>query len=47
VVTIDSEDPAWARVDLEGDGLLDGYVFGSFLALAELHGAGEGAPEPA
>lgn len=25
-------DPAWVRVDLEGDGLLDGYVFASFLA---------------
>jgi hypothetical protein len=32
VVEISSTDPAWARVDLEGDGLLDGYVFTSFLA---------------
>jgi hypothetical protein len=47
VVDIDSQDPSWVRVDLEGDGLLDGYVFASFLAPAELHvGAGEGAPEP-
>jgi hypothetical protein len=47
VVDIDSQDPSWVRVDLEGDGLLDGYVFASFLAPAELHlGAGEHAPEP-
>jgi hypothetical protein len=47
VVAVDSQDPPWAHVDLEGDGLLDGYVLASFLAPAELHvGAGEGAPEP-
>ena len=47
VVDSDNQDPSWVRVDLEGDGLLDGYVFASFLAPAELHmGAGEGAPEP-
>lgn len=47
VVGIDSQDPSWAHVDLEGDGLLDGYVFASFLALPELQvGAGEAAPEP-
>jgi hypothetical protein len=34
VVEVDSHDPSWARVDLEGDGLLDGYVFASFLAPA-------------
>jgi hypothetical protein len=32
VVEVSSQDPAWVRVDLEGDGLLDGYVFSSFLA---------------
>jgi hypothetical protein len=48
VVGVSSQDPSWVRVDLEGDGLLDGYVFASFLAPAELHAApGEGAPEPA
>jgi hypothetical protein len=47
VVAISSQDSAWARVDLEGDGLLDGYVFASFLAPAEQHvSPGEGAPEP-
>jgi len=47
VVDIDSQDPSWARVDLEGDGLLDGYVFASFLAPAEVHIAAlESAPEP-
>jgi hypothetical protein len=34
VVGISSQDPSWAHVDLEGDGLLDGYVFASFLAPA-------------
>ena len=34
VVEISSQDPSWAGVDLEGDGLLDGYVFASFLAPA-------------
>ncbi|CCD96012.1 conserved hypothetical protein [Bradyrhizobium sp. ORS 375] len=39
-------DPAWVRVDLEGDGLLDGYVFAAFLAPAGLDGHHEDAPEP-
>jgi hypothetical protein len=48
VVDSDSSDPSWVHVDLEGDGLLDGYVFASFLAPAEQHEAGrEDAPEPA
>jgi hypothetical protein len=48
LVAVSSQDPSWVRVDLEGDGLLDGYVFASFIASAELHAsAGEGAPEPA
>lgn len=47
VVETDSHDPTWVRVDLEGDGLLDGYVFASFLAPAEQHaGAREDVPEP-
>ena len=48
VVESDSQDPSWVRVDLEGDSLLDGYVFASFLAPAEQHvGAREDVPEPA
>jgi hypothetical protein len=47
VVGTDSNDPSWAHVDLEGDGLLDGYVFASFLAPADQHVTGhEDAPEP-
>lgn len=47
VVATDSQDPSWVRVDLEGDGLLDGYVFAAFLAPAGAPiGAGEDAPEP-
>jgi hypothetical protein len=34
VVEVGGPDRAWAHVDLEGDGLLDGYVFASFLAPA-------------
>ena len=47
VTGFDGSDRAWARVDLEGDGLLDGHVFAAFLApvgMAPL--AGEDAPEP-
>jgi Bacterial SH3 domain len=47
VVEGDSQDPSWVHVDLEADGLLDGYVFSSFLAPVEQHIAGlEDAPEP-
>lgn len=47
VIATSEMDPSWARVDIEGDGLLDGYVLASFLAPAGLHaGAGEDAPEP-
>jgi hypothetical protein len=35
VVAISNADPAWVRVDLEDDGLLDGYVFAAFLAAVE------------
>jgi hypothetical protein len=46
VVAISSDDPAWVRVDLEGDGLLDGYVFAAFLAPAGATDSDENAPEP-
>jgi hypothetical protein len=32
VVATSPLDPSWVRVDLEGDGLFDGYVFAAFLA---------------
>ncbi|AWM01869.1 SH3 domain-containing protein [Bradyrhizobium amphicarpaeae] len=35
VVAVSNVDPAWVRVDVEGDGLLDGYVFAAFLAEVE------------
>ncbi|MBM7488130.1 hypothetical protein ACVWWI_006319 [Bradyrhizobium sp. USDA 3686] len=48
VLDSDGQDASWVRVDLEGDGLLDGYVFASFLAPVEQHvAAREDAPEPA
>lgn len=37
VVGISDQDRRWARVDLEGDGLLDGYVFAAFLARVAAH----------
>jgi hypothetical protein len=48
VVEVSSLDPAWVHVSLEGDGLLDGYVFAPFLApVADANGANsEGAAEP-
>ena len=46
VVEISSQDPSWVRVDLEGDGLLDGYVFAAFLAPAGTAANNEHAPEP-
>jgi hypothetical protein len=49
VVAVSVTDTLWVRVDLEGDGLLDGYVFASFLAPADENAepaGGEGAPEP-
>ncbi|MGY3434342.1 hypothetical protein ACVWWI_006318 [Bradyrhizobium sp. USDA 3686] len=40
-------DPAWVRVDVQGDGLLDGYVFAAFLApLGALGDGNEDTPEP-
>jgi hypothetical protein len=46
VTEIDGQDPAWARIDLEGDGLADGYVFAAFLAPAGTDADHENAPEP-
>jgi hypothetical protein len=46
VVEVSSQDPSWVRVDLEGDGLLDGYVFASFLVPAGTGTHNESAPEP-
>jgi hypothetical protein len=47
VVAVSTVDPAWVRVDLEGDGLLDGYVFAAFLSPADATNDSENAPEPA
>jgi hypothetical protein len=46
VIKIDSDDPDWVSVDLEGDGLIDGFVFGAFLRRAAAIAANEDAPEP-
>lgn len=47
VLGADQGDPAWVRVDLEADGLADGYVFGAYLApVGEGATAPEGVPEP-
>jgi hypothetical protein len=46
VVEISSLNPAWVRVDLEGDSLLDGYVFAAFLAPVRASASNENAPEP-
>lgn len=47
VAGYDGANDAWARVDLEGDGLLDGHVFAAFLAPAEDQEAGgEDVEEP-
>jgi hypothetical protein len=46
VVEISGQDPSWVRVDLEGDGLLDGYVFASFLAPANTPADHEDVAEP-
>jgi Bacterial SH3 domain len=46
VVAIDPIHAEWARVDLEGDGLLDGYVHSGFIGPADEAGHAEFAPEP-
>jgi hypothetical protein len=46
VVSVDAADPFWVRVDLEGDGLLDGYVYSPFLTPVPALHEHEAAPEP-
>ena len=46
VLDADFDAVAWVRVDLQGDGLVDGYVFAAFLAPAGSHASDESAPEP-
>lgn len=46
VVDLFANDHSWARVDLEGDGQIDGYVFAKFLAPADGVTNHEIAPEP-
>ena len=46
VVERSAVNPAWVRVDVQGDGLLDGYVFAAFLAPAGSAPNSEHAAEP-
>ncbi|BAV45423.1 hypothetical protein MesoLj113a_44900 [Mesorhizobium sp. 113-1-2] len=46
VVAFESENNAWAKVDLQGDGLLDGHVLATFLAPVDNPTGNEAAPEP-
>jgi hypothetical protein len=46
VMAVDPIAPEWVRVDLEGDGLLDGYVHSAFLAPIAAPGGSEAAEEP-
>ena len=46
VVAAMGTDQDWAQVDLEGDGLVDGFVFAAFLSPAGSQPVGEAAPEP-
>ncbi|MEA2834203.1 MAG: hypothetical protein QOG66_2405 [Methylobacteriaceae bacterium] len=46
VLSSDPAERSWARVDLEGDGLLDGYVFAAFLAPVAGAQSSESAVEP-
>jgi hypothetical protein len=45
-LTVLGLDGEWARVDLEGDGRIDGHVFAAFLAPADLGDADDGVEEP-
>ncbi|WP_179864858.1 MULTISPECIES: SH3 domain-containing protein [Sinorhizobium] len=45
-LTIQGLDGEWARVDLQGDGLIDGYVFASFLGTSTMDHPDEGVEEP-
>ncbi len=46
LVKLDDKDPDWGMVDLQGDGIADGYVFVPFLELASDVDLAEHAPEP-
>jgi hypothetical protein len=46
-LTVLGLDGEWARVDLEGDGRIDGHVFAAFLGAADLGDAADGVEEPA
>lgn len=46
-LTVLGLDGEWARVDLEGDGRIDGHVFAAFLGAADLGNADDGVEEPA
>jgi Bacterial SH3 domain len=46
VVQISGEDPSWVRVGLEGDRLVDGYVFANFLAPVSAEASSEYSAEP-
>jgi hypothetical protein len=46
-LTVLGLDGEWARVDLEGDGRIDGHVFAAFLGVADLGNADDGVEEPA
>lgn len=46
-LTVLGLDGEWARVDLEGDGRIDGHVFSAFLGSVDLVAADDGNEEPA
>lgn len=46
LLSLHGNDRSWGRVDLEDDGLIDGYVHCGFLAPADSELFGEFAPEP-
>jgi hypothetical protein len=45
-LTVLGLDGEWARVDLEGDGRIDGHVFAAFLGTADQGDAADGVEEP-
>jgi hypothetical protein len=44
-VTVLGHDGDWARIDLQGDGLIDGHVFAAFLSANALRDSDEGEEE--
>jgi hypothetical protein len=46
VLAFEGSDGEWARVDVEGDGLIDGHVFAAFLRRADGREADEEVTEP-